>query len=345
MPEKFLVSQITTDNTSLVYDTEAWLNLLNYYSITRLGFSEIPFNYIIDREGNIYEGVGTSHKSYVDSSEGVVLVGYFSNSLDLTPGAKKSLRSLIEDYSYKYGISRHNVLFVDLGLVKNAEAESSMFSFTPSSSILRESFDEIIKNFRYSNEINLEFSGSISSLNYRRSVNVGDLLRVKVSLENKDDFAWYIDEGFLFLSTIDSVESKFAINQVWDSFSKPLSVKPQVVYIGDELETVFHLQTSYILPGKYTESFEFVIINNKAVKNSRFVLNFEVSRGDAKIIEIQRTGAGRLAVYECPQFTCTIMGSVFSGEQHVVLEKAGDWYKIHFDGVEGWVTAHHVNEI
>ncbi len=158
-------------------------------------------------------------------------------------------------------------------------------------------------------------------------------------LKNEDENPWYIYDGLVFLSTVGGTESDFAINGVWDSFSIPFSVESQVVKSGDFVELSFELNIEYIVPGKYTESFELVMLPSRVISGTKFDLEFDVLKGNAEIVEIQRTGTGELTVYGCPEHTCQRVSAAKMGEQYVVLETEGRWYKIHIDGVEGWVIS------
>ena len=122
-PTKILLTQVTTNAEALTYNSETWMQYLYYYTVTRLHFTDIPYNYLIDRNGVIYEGrkggVGVSPEIEA-TMDGIVLIGYLSNGYDLTPDASTSLQSIITDYSTKFGIQKDKVEVVDLEL-SNAE--------------------------------------------------------------------------------------------------------------------------------------------------------------------------------------------------------------------------------
>ena len=336
-PQKFFVTHIEPSNRSLYGDTRDWIRLFHYYTSTRLETPEIPFNYIIDTSGNIFE-TSKNSTSYVEP--GAVLVGYVSESEDVTHLAQKSFQNLIEDYSYRFGIEGDR-----LDVVEILFSEGSLPVYEKTSSDFKHSFLKKAKDFEYSEESNLRFSGSIEDLNYDESVEIGEELNVSFSLKNSDTFPWYVDEGYVFLTTADGEESGFAINQVWDSFSKPFALESQVVYPGEEVELSFELGTDGILPGEYEADFKFVMLPEIEVEGTEFSVNFEIIKGESKIVEIGRTNTGALSVYSCPEYTCEMVAGAVSGERYIVLEEQERWYKIIVDGVEGWVTVHYATEV
>ncbi len=339
--EKILVAQIIPENKILANDTANWISIFHYYSITRLGFPDIPFNYIVDREGNIYEGMNPSEGivPFVDTDKGLILIGYLSETSDITNSAQNSIGGLIEYYSFNYGISRQNVLAVDLGILHAIDGSPSFLTYEPCTTRFSERFTDTIKDLKYSEESNLEFSGSILELEYERNIYIGDMIEVKFKLKNEDYLPWHIEEGSLFLSTLKNKESIFAVNQVWESFSKPFSLEEQTIKPGEEIELDFVLNAKHVLPGKYVEEFEFVMIPKGSLKGTEFKLEFEVKKGNREIVEIQRTGTGELTVYSCPGHDCDQVAGVKMGSKHVVLETKDNWHKIHVDGVEGWVIS------
>ena len=77
-PSIIYISQITTDSSSLEANPSLWVKTLYYYSITRLHFADIPYNYLVDSNGQIYEGrSGEERKNpELKNQEGRVLIEY-----------------------------------------------------------------------------------------------------------------------------------------------------------------------------------------------------------------------------------------------------------------------------
>ncbi len=58
LPQKVYISQLEGYNKEFLGKSNEWIKTLYYYSVTRLGLNDIPYNYLIDKSGNIYEGQG-----------------------------------------------------------------------------------------------------------------------------------------------------------------------------------------------------------------------------------------------------------------------------------------------
>ncbi len=345
LPQKILVTQLKSGNQSLANDTESWLSLLHYYSITRLGLPDIPFNYVIDRSGNIYEGLEGAEGRFpaIDAEQGTILIGYFSDSSDLTLAAETAFKFLVENYSYKYGIPKEGVQAVEIYFAPPEEGQEHLLSYKSAENMFITKFSELLEKFTYSEKSNLKFSGTIEDLKYPSSVNIGEEFKVEFKLKNTDTFPWYIDESFLFLSTADGENSRFAINQVWDSFTKPFALKSQVVLPGQSVVLEYNLDTSSALPDQYKEDFFFVTVSGEPVEGTMFSLEFEILKGESKIVRIRPTGTGALTVYGCPEYTCEMVAAAISGERYIVLEERERWYEISVDGVRGWITVHYAD--
>ena len=342
-PQQILVFHIKPSHSYLSNDTATWMRLFHYYITTRLEFPDMPFNYVVDSSGNIYEAIEGSEgrASYIQGEEGSVVVAYFSESSDFSPSARRGFKNLIESYSYKFGIPKNRVKPIDLII----SPESELPFYEESEGIFSQSFFSMIDDFEYSDTMNLTFSGEVIDVEYDESIQSGERLEVSLVLKNTDSFSWYLDEGMVFLSTADGEESQFAINQDWDSFSKPLSLESQTVLPGDEIEVSFELGTEAILPGNYETEFKFVVLPEADVVGSEFEVNFEITKGDRKVVQIRATNTGALTVYGCPAYTCEMVAGAISGERYVVLDEEDAWYKISVDGVEGWVTIHYATPV
>ncbi|HAU39885.1 MAG: N-acetylmuramoyl-L-alanine amidase family 2 protein [Candidatus Peregrinibacteria bacterium GW2011_GWF2_43_17] len=106
--DKFIIHHTAT--TSNLDDPEAAIRAIYYYHAITKGWGDIGYNYIIDQEGNIYEGryggdgvVGGHAAGYNVGSIGIALLGNYEN---VAPSyeALVSLMALIQDKADEFNI-------------------------------------------------------------------------------------------------------------------------------------------------------------------------------------------------------------------------------------------------
>ncbi|HOC97394.1 MAG TPA: hypothetical protein PKJ54_03880, partial [Candidatus Pacearchaeota archaeon] len=105
LPQKVYISQLEGYNKEFLGKSNEWIKALYYYSVTRLGLNDIPYNYLIDKSGNIYEGArgGEGINPGLEGGQNVVLIGIMDDSTTLAPRTSEALNSLVQELSYKYG--------------------------------------------------------------------------------------------------------------------------------------------------------------------------------------------------------------------------------------------------
>jgi len=286
LPQKIYISQLNGFSNNLNDDSQSWIKLLYYYSVTRLKLNDIPYNYLIDRSGNIYEGArgGFGINPGLQGGENIVLIGIMDNDTTLSPRTASSLASFVEDISYKYGIKNGNWEFVDLK-IKSSEESISYLTHTVSQGAMRNSVSSALESVKWSNSENLSYKGSIVSVTYEKEIEIGKRLPVKVEIKNENDFTWFGGSTYIYVSTKDSAESPHAINGVWESFSKPTYIKSIYVKPGGTTEVTFELNAKS-RPGTYSESYYFMKSTENSVEGSEFTVEFAIVKGSNNLIEI-----------------------------------------------------------
>ena len=346
-PEKILITQIRSDATDIDSDPSSWMDLLYYYSITRLGFHDIPYNYVIDREGNIYQGRDGWEGVVPElaETEGVVLVGYLSNGSDLPLPSKQSLLGLVQTLSYKYGINRDSIEVVDLEISSAGDSAPSKLVYSKAGSVLQTQMTPLLSAISYSDTDHLDYKASVDSIEYDKTAKVGDKINVKLNIKNEGDTPWFTFNDFIYLKTKNGKDSSFAVNGVWDSFDTPLHIEGKTILPGESTPITFDLQ-ALLLPGKYTQSFIFSRLGKKELSNTQFSVGFEIEQGDLKLVKILDTETGALNVRSEPGYNTKQVSEVASGEIYITTAQKDGWYKIKYSNTkEGWIFGKYVKEL
>lgn len=343
-PNKILITQIETNSPSLENNPSQWLASLYYYSITRLSFADIPYNFVLDEYGQIYEGRsgGIGANPELNTLDGTILIGYLSNDPVLTTRAERSLLEMIEDISYQWGISEYG----SVGLkIKKSENTMSTISTTAIDNDFSDSIDDALKDWEgYSTE-HMEYKATIEDVAYNKEVEIGDTLDVTVKIKNEDTNPWFTDKYPIYVSTSESEESEFAINGEWDSFSKPTHISEDIVKPGESVTITFQLLTK-ITPGETTASFNILKFNDQPFENSEFEITFNIVKGDNKLIQVYSPQYGYVNIRECPQYNCEVIESVSEGAVYIEKAREGNWVKIKYnEDTDGWIYAKYIKSI
>ncbi len=117
-PQKFVIHHTATNNSTV--DPAATVRAVYYYHAVTLGWGDIGYNFLIDWQGNIYEGrkggdgvVGGHARRYNYGSIGIACIGDFSVA-DITPQMEQALVNLIAWEADRYGIDpQRESYFID----------------------------------------------------------------------------------------------------------------------------------------------------------------------------------------------------------------------------------------
>ena len=345
-PQKIYISQIKGFNSELSNDSKEWVQLLYYHSITRLNLNDIPYNYLIDQSGNIYEGArgGVGVNPGLEGGDNVILIGIMDERSSLSPRTYSSLKEFVEELSYKYGIKEGNWDFIDLKL-KSSEDGFSYLVPKQSKNPLKQSISTFFEDIEWSSREHLDYKGSVVSVDYEKEVIIGNKLTVKVVVKNENDFAWFSSPNYIYISTKDSKESIHAINSEWESFSKPTYIKSEVVKAGDTVEISFEMLAKS-KPGKYKESFYLMKSSDIVVDASSFDVEFSIVKGSNKIIEIVSPEYGFVNIRECRWYSCKKVEVANEGDVFITTKKEEGWYEILYgDNNKGWIYQKYAREL
>ena len=341
-PEEILLTQITNNYENLSLNLDEFINSIYYYSITRLKLGNIPYHYILDESGNIYK---TQNYDSINISDGnYIVIGYLSNNGQLTGNSQTSLLNLVQDLSYQYGLKGYDISSYS---IKETEGTFSEVELTDPNDLFKTSVDNILKDWEGDNREHLSYSASIESVENEQSVNIGSKLKVSVTIKNENDFVWTSNKFPIYISIKDSKDSIFAENEVWDSFNKPTHIGEGIYILPGETTVVEFNIDPKVAPGEYSETFTILKFNGEPFTGSEFTVNFNVEKGDQRIVQIDSPEAGYVNIRTCRRFSCDQVDVVYDGEVYPIVEyDESCWYKIRYsEGKEGWFYCPYGNEI
>jgi len=344
-PEEIYVTQIHSLDKDITSSPEKWIDAIYYYSITRLGFADVPYSFFIDESGNTYQG----RKGYIgvipeiSSEKGVVIIGYLSSRATLTSRATNTLKKVFEDLSYTYGISKEDVTPVKLSLSQQ-EGSLSYVTATEVDNNFSSAVRESLVNAKSYNSENLLYQAKIENLVYDSTVQIGERLGVTLSVKNMNDFVWFNTPDNIYVSTENEEETVLAVNGVWDSFSKPTHLSQDYLLPNESANVEFDLQANS-LPGTKELIFKFLKYKGADFLESSFTLSFSIERGDKELGEITSPD-GYLNVRKCPGYNCEILTTVENGQIFIITDTQDAWKKIVYEeGKEGWVFIRYIKNL
>jgi hypothetical protein len=341
-PSKILFVQIDGNYENIALSTEQYVDLIYYYSITKLKLGNIPFHYAIDESGNVYQTQPYDEMRVTDDP--YIVVGYLSNNGQLSNKAANAILDLSNELSHKYGVQEYdNYKFS----ITESENSFSKLTLVSPDSLFADSIDQIFTEWEPAEREHREYLASVVSVENEGTVEIGNRLQVKVTIKNENDFVWTSNRDPIYLSVKDSEESIFAVNEIWDSFSRATTVDSATFVLpGETVELQFALEPK-VIPGEYSETFELFKFEGEPFSGSEFTVDFKVEKGEGRVVRITSPEFGFVNIRNCRRFSCDKIHVVNDGEVYPVVEyHESCWYKIEYgENQEGWFYCPYAEEI
>lgn len=347
LPSKVLVVPVFMPSQVRLTE-ESWIKGIYYYTVQRLGYPTLPYHYLIDSKGNLYNSGSTDERvlNIKDVNDNTIVIGYLAqaNSTSFSEDTMNALGSLILDVVNNNGIKLEDVSVSGLRFTKQSSNNQVFLEKTDIFGLWSNGLNSIIDSIRgdYSprqREYNIEVSAvSIVSPN----LTVGEETDGKITITNKGPTNIYIgDSTFLLAEKSDGTNSKFYLNNVWVSQSQFPAVKESQTFKVDQtIEIPFKVKAPLFI-GEQTEDFKIKLIGSGVLNSDTFQLKVNIERGDKKIVQIQQTETNFLRVRGEPSTAAEEIGRVDSGGRYIVIEEnENGFYKLDLGGGStGWVAA------
>jgi hypothetical protein len=333
---------------------EEWMRGLYFYSVERLGYADIPFDYIIVSDGTVYQTnkTGDSIKvNILNGSEKSIIVGYLASKgdSDFSDEAKVPLRTLLLNISNNNGIKAENISVNSLRFniklnTKTSTLESKELTGEWNTSL------KSMKSFISQNYSPIKKKYHIQIVEVKAptdKVQPGDTVIVDMKLKNTGLNPIFADsDASLLASKKDGKPSKFFLNEVWASRSQvPILAEGDIIKPDEEKS----FQIKFRVPLYFgTQKETFIIkdyLGNK-IDGTDFEISMSVANISQTVVEILNTETGYLNVRSRDGGGDTT-GRVSPGERYIQL-KSGDYGYVQIDlgnGKSGWVSRKYVKKV
>lgn len=342
-PKEVVLTVVDLKDTS--YDPQLAIKELYYFLSSRSIYGDLPFHYLVDWEGNVYQGNSFGNEALIeiDNRKESLFVAYINNDESFSVLSLESLKKICLEVINEYSISPSEVEIkkFDYEFYKKSDQNGAKLADVSEEYI--KSFSAITKYLEeeYSPK-EKEFKVKVTSVEYtKESLDIGEIVDVSIGIRNVGDYNIYASSLYNLFVVRDKPfdeKSSFYFSDEWDSPSRvSIFNDGDKLLVGKEEKFVFKVKVPLYFPEKQ-EEFILVDSSGKVMKNTDFKIGLKINQGDNTLIEISETPVGFLNVRETPGLG-TILTKVSPGERYIVLESRPGYYKIEANGITGWISS------
>lgn len=350
LPGNVAITPIFIDETD--YD-ESYKGLF-YYTIDKLGFTDIPFHYIVSGDGKVYKGnVGGDERNltFSNASGNFVLIGYMTNKNISNFEAKglAATKELVSEVVNNNSINIDNVVIRDLSFQKNI-AENTV---TLKIDALAGNWNNDLEGIKSHARANVKPSNKTYSVEVveatlnSESATIGDEVTGSIKIKNSGSNTIYEASNAEIIATKENGNTSLFYTNGWLSQTQfSLMDGVEKILPGEEATLTFSVKAP-LASGEIAETF---VVNNlfgSRVSSNTFSLRLNVDKGGKRIIQINDNEIGYLRVRSEASTAATEVGRASSGERFIIDEDAGNGlYRITLtNGTTGWVAGWLTTEI
>jgi hypothetical protein len=357
VPKEIIVIPIkATSQINNTVSNDDWFKGVFFYTIKKLGYTDIPFHYVVNNRGEVYEGNkgGDERKiNLIGFADDAILVAYLDkdglNGFDQR--ALSGLQATLLEICNKNAIPPRNITMTGVTFMK--DRESKLVTMEP---------EDVFGNWStgiQSVVAAIEPNYSPEAKTYKVKIQAVTLPEgeiepgvektVVVKLQNVGSRGIYPNsDSSLYLTRKGGASSNFYLNTIWASQSQsPVMKDEQFLLPGKEESFEFKIKTPLVVGG-YSEIFELRTSIGNLIEADSFEVRVDVKKTDRQIIEIGRTELGYVNVRSDPSTSATIITQASTGERFFLIEVNTEtqWAKIDLgDGRTGWIAARYMNYI
>jgi hypothetical protein len=350
LPSHIAITPIFIDETN--YD-ESFKGLF-YYTIDKLGFTDIPFHYLVSGDGKVYKGnLGGDERNLTFSNApgNFVLIGYMTNKNISNFEAKglEATKELVTEVANNNSIKADNFVIQNLTFEKNIAETTVTLKIDSLAGGWNDDLNSI-KNHARSNvkPSNKVYSAEVVEASLASdTATVGDEVSGTLKVKNTGTSTIYEASNSEIIASKESGNSLFYTSNGWLSQSQfSLMEGVDKILPGEEATFTFKVKAP-LASGEIAETFVLNNLVGQRVGTNNFSLRLNVDKGGKRIIQINDTELGYLRVRSEPSTAATEVGRASSGERFILEEDAGNGlYRITLtNGTSGWVAGWLTTEI
>lgn len=336
--EKIIFSPVKI-NSVLKSTPEKYAQEISYF-FHKAGFAVSPASYILFEDGNVLELNPDWKISQFESStnNGVLfsLLAYSSTfSLDkFKDSINEFNNSVLKANLDKITLDSADNISLQKFLVEKDEASTKvLFSNydTAQDRSLRDFFDDLDFKRKVLPELKIS---SISDINEADSNSIATL---KIEIKNNSGFDFIFSEKDQLKFSFEK-DSQFFVNNTW--LNQRTALMADSGFVRANSTTTFEVQLqSPILAGEYEETIQ-ISLNDNRQDQREFKLT--VRDSGQKALKILESGLGYLNIREEPSINSSEIGKAPTGNVYLYSELQDGYYRISFDGKEGWISSRYV---
>lgn len=347
--EKIFVVGLTSKDKEVRINTDYWIKGLFYFFNTKTRFSDMPFNYLVGWDGQIFEG-RTARRDLIAPIYGqnALLIGYLSNyeTVETTTLGRDALSELLVNLVNENNVSPSNIIVADWKITPTDNLQESNIEILNSSNslLLKNTVAEILPDIKNSfSPQKQNYSAEILSIDAPSEMSINSTYSVTIKIKNTGDANWYKDSySEITISTENGEDSSFNVPDEWISSSQAKAMEQDIVTPQEEIDLKLNVFAPFAF-GEYSEKFVLKTVGGDVISGTSFEIKANIDTAGQTIAQVKETPTGYLNVRNAPRPSGALITQILPGEKFIVLETQSSWYKIKLrDGQEGWATGQYL---
>lgn len=333
-----------------------WFKGIYYYTIQRLGYNDIPFHYVVSKDGDTIKGNDSGLEAQLpisDFSSNGIVVAYLtdSKSTSFSESSIKSLTELLTDLCNQAAISPRAITLSGLKIERDKKNQTvktvSSEIYGSWGSSLEEIKAKVLANY---SPIRKNYRVDIIETTQPEGEQMaGGESVASIKIRNSGEFGIYGGtDTALYLTKSDGSASRFYLNTVWASQSQLLLIQDnQKILPGEELTVELPLKIP-LFPGRFAETFTLSNQAGQGVETNGTEVSVQIASAGKQIVEISNAYGEAFNVRALPSTSSEILKIVSAGERFFLVEENLEtlWTKIDLlDGRSGWIARWHLRFI